>query len=258
MSEQKVATHVHGHIGVIAFCAPPHNFASVPLLRLIADAIDDFDRDPDVWVLLLRSEGRSFCAGADLGGDPAVSGEEGIAEIGRLYEQAARLFSRKKVMVAAIQGAAIGAGLGLALTADFRLASPSARFSANFARLGFHPGFALTLTLPRLIGAQRAAWLMLSAERMKAEQAVAWGLADRLAPDADLHEHALAFATQLAQNAPLALSAIRATLNDGFAERAAAAMALELHEQAKLKGTRDFAEGVASVFERRDARFIGS
>jgi enoyl-CoA hydratase/carnithine racemase len=253
-----VTANQNGNIGEIRFSKPPFNFACPELLRQIADAIDGFDANPDVRCILLSSDGKSFCAGADLAGDESITASDGMDSITQLYAQALRIFRRKKPMIAAVQGAAIGAGLGLALSADFRIASPAARFSANFVRLGFHPGFALTHTLPRLLGEQRAAWMMLSAERTKAEVAFGWGLVDRLSGDDDLMDAARAMAGEIAENAPLALVAVRQTLMAGMADQAHAAMRHEHEQQAMLKRTADYVEGVASVFERRDARFVGA
>ncbi|GGB92580.1 enoyl-CoA hydratase [Novosphingobium endophyticum] len=246
-----------GHVAEIVFSRPPHNFASPTLLAEIADAVVLCDDNLEVRCTVLASEGKSFCAGADLAGDEDVTGEAGMDTIGQFYVQAERLFRRRKPMVAAVQGAAIGAGLGLALAADFRVAGPAARFSANFVRLGFHPGFAITVTLPRLIGEARAGWMMLSAERVKADRALEWGLADRVAEADLLIEEAHAMAAEIAANAPLALLSVRETWIGGLADRAAAAMRREHTEQSALKATDDYAEGVAAVFERREARFVG-
>lgn len=252
-----VTTTSRGHVAEVRFARPPHNFASPELLEKIADALEAVDADPELRCSVLSSEGKSFCAGADLAGDESIAGGEGMASIGQLYVQAERIFRRKKPMVAAVQGAAIGAGLGLALAADFRVAGPGARFSSNFTRLGFHPGFAITHTLPRVVGTQRAGWMMLSSERVKPDAAFAWGLADRLAPEGGVAEAALAMAGEITTNAPLALVAVRATWADGLADRVVAALRHEHEEQTALKGTADYAEGVASVFERREANFIG-
>ncbi len=254
----KFATSRHGHVGEIRFAKPPHNYACPALLRGIADAIDQFDGEKDIRCILLSSEGKAFCGGADLGGDDGLKSSGGMDAIGQLYQQALRIFNRKKPMIAAVQGAAIGAGLGLALSADFRIAAPAARFSANFVRLGFHQGFALTHTLPRLIGAQKASWMLLSAERVKAEAALDWGLVDRVAAQETLLADARAMAVEIAANAPLALIAVRKTLTDGLAEAAEEAMRHEHAQQSALKATQDYAEGVASVFDRRDAKFIGA
>jgi len=257
MHEMTVAREVSGHVATIRFARPPHNFACPELLRRIADALDASDADPAVRCSLLVADGKSFCAGADLAGDESIVGGEGMAAIGQLYVQAERLFSRRKPLVAMVQGAAIGAGLGLALAADFRIAGPGARFSANFVRLGFHPGFALTYTLPRLVGVQRASWMMLSAERTRPADALAWGLVDRVAEEAELPAAAARMAAEIAENAPLAVVDVRATLMAGFVDQARAAMQHEHARQTLLKHTADYAEGVASVFERRPATFLG-
>ena len=111
--------------------------------------------------VVLAAEGRSFCAGAQFGGPTRKEPEEEPPpgdRHGRLqiYREGIRIFEAQTPIVACVQGPAIRGGLGLALTADFRVASPEARFSANFAQLGFHHGFGLTVTLPRLVGQQQA------------------------------------------------------------------------------------------------------
>ena len=168
-----------------------------------------------------------------------------------------RLFGTAKPVVAAIQGAAVGAGLGIALAADFRIAAPEARFVANFVKLGFHPGFGLSHTLPRLIGGQRAALMFLTGKRIRAEQALDWGLADEISPLADLRATALRLATEIAENAPLGVQSTRATQRQGLAEAVARASEQEASCQAVLRGTADFREGVRAVAARRPGRFTG-
>lgn len=253
----EVSTLQRDHVGEIRFSAPPHNFASSGLLCALADAIGAMDADGQVRCILLTAEGKTFCGGADLAGADAVQGSEGMSEIALFYENAARIMSRKKPMIAAIQGAAIGAGLGLALAADFRIASPAARFSANFVKLGFHPGFAITYTLPRVIGTQKAAWMMLSGNRIKAEDALDWGLVDRVVSTEDLEQESRSMAGEVACNAPLALVSVRATLTAEVARRVVETMQHEHAQQTMLKNTADYAEGVAAVFERRVANFSG-
>lgn len=252
-----VTTHRHQHVAEIRFARPPLNFACPALLAQIADALDAIDADPLVRCSVLAADGKVFCAGADLAGDETLTGGDTMDTVNALYGQALRIFRRAKPMVAAIHGAAVGAGLGLALAADFRIAAPAARFSANFTALGFHPGFGLTHTLPRLIGTQRAGWMMLSSERIKPEAALAWGLVDRLADPDQVIEEAHHMAGEIAATGPLAVLAVRRTWLGGLAQDVAAAMAHEHAEQSALRGTADFAEGVAAVFERRPANFTG-
>jgi enoyl-CoA hydratase/carnithine racemase len=201
--------------------------------------------------VVLASEGKHFCAGLDFAGNRGQ-------EIGALYDAALRLFAAPLPVVAAVQGAAIGGGCGLALSADFRVASPRSRFSANFSRLGFHHGFALTVTLPAVVGAQAAADLLLTGRRVGGADALTLGLCDRLVDEEQEFVGAVEYAAELAAAGPLAVRAIRATLRQGLVDAVRQAMAHERAEQARLGGTDDFAEGVRAAAERRDPHFTGT
>jgi enoyl-CoA hydratase/carnithine racemase len=253
----EVCVDFDGPVAVVALDRPPHNHVTVDFMRRLADALEAIDRDPRGRCTVLRAAGKSFCAGADFAAPDRDGGAEPVA-ISALYQQAVRLFAIRKPIVAAVQGAAIGAGLGLALAADFRIAAPEARFGANFVKLGFHPGFGLTLTLPRLIGAQKAALMCLTGRRIKPEDALAWGLVDQVVPAETLMAAALALAHEIAENAPLAVEATRATLRAGLAAEVRAQTDKEFVEQARLRRTADFAEGVRAVAERRPGKFIGA
>ena len=246
-----------GHVAVLEIDRPPHNHVSVELMRDLADAFAAVDTEPEFRCSVLVATGKSFCAGADLTSNVTEGGlrQDGI---NALYEQAVRLFSVRKPIVAAIQGAAIGAGLGLALVADFRIAAPEARFAANFVKLGFHPGFGITHTLPRVVGTQKAALMCLTGRRFKPEEALAFGLVDEVVPASHLREASLKLAAEIAENAPLAVQATRATLRAELAAQVKAQTAKEFVVQAALRETADFAEGVRAVNERRPGKFIGA
>src|SRR5437660_1076734 len=176
------------HVALVEFRRPPHNFFDLALVRDLADAFESLDRDPTCRALVLASQGTSFCAGANF--HSSDTGERRGGDGNPLYAEAVRLFACTKPVVAAIQGAAVGGGLGLALVADFRVVSREARFAANFVKLGIHPGFGLTYTLPRLIGIQRASLMFYTGRWIAAEQAIEWGLADVLAPAGHVRQEA--------------------------------------------------------------------
>ena len=244
----------HGHVVELIFDNPPHNHATVEVLAAIGDALDTADADPDVRAVVVGSQGKAFCAGADLATADGFGGSS-ADPLREFYDQALRIFAAKTPIVAAIQGATIGAGLGLAVAADFRIAAPEARFSANFVKLGFHPGFGLTVTLPRLIGHQRALEMSLTGDRYRPEQVAPWGLVDRIVPLADLRSEALRFANAIAVNAPLAVAATRETLRLGLADAVRERLIHEHRVQGVMRATEDYAEGVAAVFARREANF---
>jgi enoyl-CoA hydratase/carnithine racemase len=251
-----VTVRAQGHVAVVTIDRPPNNHVSVELMRDLADALDAVDAEVDLRAVVLQAAGKNFCAGADFAtpGDAVASGMGGISA---LYVEAVRLFSTDKPIVAAVQGAAVGAGLGLALVADFRVASPDARFVANFVKLGFHPGFGITHTLPRLIGPARAELMCLTGRRVKAEEGLPWGLVDEVVPLEDLRAAALRLATEIAENAPLAIVSTRKTLRGDLAAAVRAQTAHEHIEQTTLRATEDFKEGVRSVAERRAGNFQG-
>jgi enoyl-CoA hydratase/carnithine racemase len=239
------------HVAIVELHRPPNNFFDVALVAAIADAYEEL-QSGSCRAIVLCAEGRHFCAGADL-----TIGTE--RTVGELYGHALRLYEAELPVVAAVTGGAIGGGLGLALSADFRVASPESRFAANFARLGFHHGFGLTVTLPDAVGQQAAAALLYTGRRIGGEEAHAIGLCDRLVATTDeIRAEAVAVAAELAAAAPLSVRAIRATMRRGLPARVREAVEIERLEQDRLRRTEDFAEGVAASGERREPQFKGS
>jgi 2-(1,2-epoxy-1,2-dihydrophenyl)acetyl-CoA isomerase len=252
MDATDITTTLDGHVATIEINRPPNNFFDVTLISQIADACDELAAGDDCRAIVLCSEGRHFCAGANFGGDDPLS-RAGV----HLYEVGIRLFEQPLPVVAAVSGAAIGGGLGLALAADFRVASPASRFAANFALLGFHHGFAMTVTLPLVVGHQAALDILYTGRRLNGEQAHAIGLCDRLVSDDEVREQAHALAAEIAASAPLAVRSIRQTMRGPLVEQARAAMVRERAEQERLQRTEDWTEGLAAVSERRAAEFQG-
>ena len=271
-----VSVRMDGNVALIEIHRPPHNYFDAQLIQDLAEAFEAMDSDHNCRTIVLASEGKSFCAGANFNAAFARSGgkeqtppqstqdatagetnDEVASTTSRLYQNAVRLFACSKPVVAGIQGAAIGGGFGLALVADFRVVSPDARFGANFVKLGIHPGFGLTYTLPRIIGVQRASLMFYTGRRITGEEAVAWGLGDVLAAPDRLREEAMKLATEIAECAPLAVQSTRATKRRGLADAVRAQTDHEHAEQSMLFQTEDHREGVRAVSERRPGRFNG-
>jgi enoyl-CoA hydratase/carnithine racemase len=250
-SENIRVTH-DGHVAIVEMIRPPHNFVDPDFMRRLADTFDSLDADADCRAVVLASGVGSFCAGADFRG-------AADSPVGRdpspFYAHAMRLYSAKKPLIAAVQGPAIGAGLGLAVLADFRITCKEARFSANFTRLGFHPGFGLSVSLPRLIGEQNAALLFYTGRRIDGAEAFSIGLADELVEKEQVRERSLALAQEIASSAPLAVESTRETLRLGLAERVRQANQRELAIQLEQFTTTDFREGIAASAARRQPVF---
>jgi enoyl-CoA hydratase/carnithine racemase len=146
--------------------------------------------------------------------------------------------------------------LGLALTADFRVTCKEARFSANFNRLGFHPGFGMSMTLPRLVGIQQAALLFYTGRRIDGADASRIGLADVLVDVAEVRRQAFELAEEIASSAPIAVEATRATLRHELASEVRQVNQLELELQRLHFRSEDFREGIAAMAERRLPVFL--
>jgi len=260
-STTELGIELADHVATVEIRRPPHNFFDLALIRALAEAFEALDADPACRAIVLAAQGKSFCAGANFGDGAALDAEgqqkaraPGTAH---LYIEAVRLFRTAKPIVGAVHGPAVGGGLGLALVPDFRVACPEARFCANFTRLGFHPGFGLTVTLPELVGLREAALMFYTSRRVKGEEALRIGLADVLVPLDEVRPAALALAREIAECSPLGVAATRATMRRGLAERVREATEHELAEQTRLRRTEDFREGVKAMAERRTPRFTG-
>ncbi|WP_350296859.1 enoyl-CoA hydratase/isomerase family protein [Limnohabitans sp. Rim8] len=237
----------HGHVMQLEMQLPAPGFISESLNRALADALDAFDDDDGCRAVVLSSSGKVFCAGADLR-SAAVGG---LPDVPAFYRQAMRLFRTRKPIVAAVQGPAVGAGFGLALVADFRIGSHATRFCANFNRLGVHPGFGMSVTLPNLVGQQHAARLFYTGQRMDGEAALRIGLLDELVEHGEVVKRALELAADIAASAPLSVESTRETLRLGLADRIMEANQRELQVQSNQWTTADFREGVAAMAGRR-------
>lgn len=263
MNYGDIDVSISDHIALLEIQRPPNNFFDVELVNSLADAFEALDENPEVRALVLASQGKHFCAGANFGSrerDPnqPPSAPPKVEDGNPLYAAGVRLFACQKPVIAAIQGAAVGGGFGLAVMADFRVVCPEARFTANFAKIGIHPGFGLTYTLPRIIGAQKAAHMFMTGERIGGQTALDWGLADSLTTQDNVRAQAIELAGEIAENAPLAVMSVRATLREGIKDAVKQQTDHEHAEQFWLRGTADHKEGVKAVAERRPGNFSAS
>jgi enoyl-CoA hydratase/carnithine racemase len=251
-----------GHVALVEIRRPPNNFFDIPLIKEIAGAFESFDDDIRIRAVVLAAQGKAFCAGANFGDGSTLDmqgrrPDEPGTGVAPLYVEGNRLFRTKKPIIAAVHGAAIGGGLGLAMVADFRVTCPEARFCANFTRLGFHPGFGLTVTLPAVIGQTNSAVWFYTSRRVTGEEAYGMGLADLLVPQQRVRDAAIKLAGEIGDNSPLGLIATRTTMRGDIADQVRKATDHELEEQTRLRKTQDFKEGVRAVFERRLPNFKG-
>ena len=259
-----IEVSIDDYVALVEIQRPPNNFFDQSLIAQIADAFEELDETSACRVVILASQGKVFCAGANFGtGQDDGSGSDDFTEegfqnsTGKIYQEGVRLFRNKKPIIGIIQGAAIGGGLGLSLVPDFRIGSPAARFGANFVKLGLHQGFGTTISLPRVVGTQNAHQMMLTGRRVSGTEALDIGLLDMLVDDDELRPTAFSLAQEIAANAPLAVMSVRATMRAGLEDAVATATEHELKEQQWLRATEDAYEGIRAVSERRPGNFIG-
>jgi len=244
------ATVTGNNVAEVEMHRPPANFFDATLLGALIEGIA-WAAGRGCRAVVLCSEGRHFCAGFDF----SASGSPDPGALRTLYDRAEEFVGGPIPVVAAVQGGAVGGGLGLALAADFRIGAPNSHFAANFARLGLHQGFGLSATLARVIGGQKALDLLCTGRRVGGAEALGIGLVDRLADDPRLGARALA--AEIATSAPLAVASIRRTMRAGLVDEFGAAIEHERLEQLALMGTDDFREGIEASLQRRDPDFSG-
>ncbi|MEV4425096.1 enoyl-CoA hydratase/isomerase family protein [Streptomyces sp. R-07] len=228
----------------------------------IIGLLGEASADPDVRCVVVTATGRGFCAGADLRGAPAASGERVAGDVARMIRQGAQRFIAavmdcEKPVIAAVNGTAAGIGAHLAFACDLVLAADSARFIEVFVRRGLVPDGGGAYLLPRLIGPQRAKELMFFGDAVPAAEALGMGLVNRVVPSDALEKTAREWAERLAQGPTRALALTKQLVNASLDVDRSVAFAAEATAQELNMTTRDAQEGVTSFVERREARYEG-
>jgi len=251
----------HAGIGVLRLNRPDgRNSMTVELLDAFTARLVEVRQDKNLRCLVLTGSGACFSAGADLKAQVQRTSdsftfphEASFA----MYTSFLGLLDIEVPVVGALNGHAVGGGFGLALLCDVRVGSVSARYGANFTRLGLHPGMAITYTLPRLIGLPRASELLYTGRLVTGDEAERLGILSRAVPSEDVLAAAYEIATAIAASAPLAVRQTKHTLMVDLAHAIREAARREAFAQAATVNTEDFKEGLAALFDKRDPSFKG-
>jgi 2-(1,2-epoxy-1,2-dihydrophenyl)acetyl-CoA isomerase len=232
------------------------------LMEEVIEAVELADRDDDVNVILITGAGRGFCAGLDLiarlnAAPRQPSRHERLDDISWVGRQALVIAATNKPVIAAINGAAAGAGLSLALSADVRVMSAGARVTSGYARRGLSPDGGMTYTLPRMVGSTRAFDLIYTARDVGAEEALQIGIVAAVYPDESFREDAHAYAARLAANAPVGMGYAKKLLAQTLVNPLATQLQLELNAIGKCFQTEDVKEGLRAFSEKRQPVFSG-
>ena len=260
MDLEHVVFRVDESVATIAFDRPgAANAIDLAVARDLMHASIRCDEDPDIRAVIVTGVGRFFSAGGDL------ASFSGAADVGSLLEELttylhaaiSRLSRMNAPVIAAVNGVAAGAGLAVVAACDVAIAAESASFVSAYTAAALSPDGSSTYFLPRLVGMRRAMELMLTNRRLRAVEAVEWGLVNRVVRDDDLEAEAHDLARTLAAGAPLAQGAVKEMLHSSFASSLEAQMELESRTIARLAETRDGSEGIAAFLEKRPAVFTG-
>lgn len=231
------------------------------LAMSLNDALARIAADDSIRVVVLTGTGRAFCAGGDLAliGQGRASGQTQSLE--PLLRSGMQAVLKMRVMpqpvIAAINGAAAGAGMNIALAADIRIAAEEATFGQNFAKVGLFPDFGGTYFLPQLVGPAKAAELFYTGDMIDARTALRLGIVNQVAPAAQLEAEVKLLAQKIMQGPPVAIRAVKKILFGSEKEKLAAALEHEVQEQVRCYLSEDCSEGIRAFFEKRPPKFRG-
>lgn len=247
-----------GALALVTLARPERLNALTPeMMEQLAEATVALQKDRDVRAVLLRGEGRAFCAGADVGTMKGLDVLSGRQRIQRAHRVIAGLANMDKPVIAAVRGATVGVGWSLALACDLILASENASFSLVFKKIGLAPDGAAAYFLTQYIGVLRARELMMTARMVPAAEAHQLGMVNEVLADAALDERALALARELAESATFALAMGKRLFRGAMQPGLEAFLDLEAHVQNVVLQSADRQEGVAAFLEKRKPRFVG-
>lgn len=251
-----------GHVGIVTLNRPDNrNSMTADLLAGFAAAVDEARADAGARVVVVTGRGSCFSAGADFRSQIQAEGdgrslmphEKSFA----MYTPFLSVLDLEVPVIAALNGHAVGGGFGLSLVCDVRVAHEDAKYGANFARLGLHPGLGISYLLPRLIGASRAAELLFTGRLVSGAEAERIGLVSRAVPGAEVVPVAMALADEIAQAAPAAVRMTKRSMRQSLGWDVRGAALSEAYAQAATIETSDFREGMAALLEKRPPRFEG-
>jgi 2-(1,2-epoxy-1,2-dihydrophenyl)acetyl-CoA isomerase len=227
----------------------------------LSHTLERVAEDPEIRVVVITGAGRAFCAGGDLAAIRASRDRGTTAELEPLLRAGQKMVLTMRAMpqpvIAAVNGAAAGGGMNVALAADIRIAAHDALFAQSFVKIGLFPDYGGTFLLPRLVGEARAAELFYTGDLIDAQTALRWGIVNRVVPAAQLAEEARILAEKIATGPPIAIRTTKQALFAADREKLERALELEVRTQIECFHSEDCSEGLRAFFEKRAPRFQG-
>lgn len=260
MSEQVLLVERQGAVAIVTLNRPKtKNALDSALLTALRDAMTQLGEDASVRAIVLTGAGGAFCAGADL--KAAMTDPEAFANLDqtmtRYHAVIRAIVNAPKPVVAMVEGPAVGFGCDMALACDMRMLATDAYLEERFVKIGLMPDGGGSFWLPRLVGLGKALELMLTGDRISAEQALSLGLANRVVASESLREETMKLADKLSKGPPLAYAAIKRSVRASLGGTIDDALDRERVEQTKLLQSADCMEGVMAWMQKREASFGG-
>lgn len=261
--EQIVLSHMEGHVLTLTMNRPSRlNALNTSLRQQLLEKIAQAATNPEVRVLMITGAGRAFCSGGDVKDMNERKSKGGGGEFSKdlppVRDQILKLLREMpKPVLAVVNGPAVGAGMGLVMGADLRIAAEDAYFGQVFVKRGLHPDWGGTYFLPKIMGTARAAEMIFSGDMISAKQALDWGLLNKVVPGAELQQAAKDWALQLAKGPPIAIGLAKRGLYRNMESDLFSALEYESYAQTTCWGTEDAAEGLKAFMEKREPDFKG-
>jgi enoyl-CoA hydratase/carnithine racemase len=251
-----VLTEKVGAVALVTLNRPDKlNAIDIPLRLALADAIDTADRDSSVRAIVLTGAGKAFCSGGDIASMERMDVHDALLRAQQAQRVIRSIWSTDKPVVAAVEGAAFGAGTALAAACDRVVAARDARFAATFTKVGLAGDMGAYVSLPNRVGVARARQMLMLPEPIGAQEALNIGLVDALAEPGSALDSALVDATRLAAGPAGALAVIKSLLAVAPGLSPFNVLDREAAHQAALFGSDDFVEGISAFRDQRNAVF---
>jgi enoyl-CoA hydratase/carnithine racemase len=250
---------VQGGVAVITINRPPANALSKATIEELRAALRALENDANARVIVITGAGQYvFIGGADITEFVGLDDAGARASVQRGHDLFNAIENYPKPVIAAVNGVCVGGGNELALSCDIRIAAESAKFGQPEVNLGIIPGWGGTQRLARLVGKGRALEMMLTGDLVKADDALRFGLVNKVVPDNEVLTHARNLARKLTMGAPLAMKYIKHATNVGLEQGSAAGFKAEAESVEKIFESADAKEGVAAFLGKRRPKFTGS
>ncbi|MCH8288187.1 MAG: enoyl-CoA hydratase/isomerase family protein [Candidatus Marinimicrobia bacterium] len=260
MSNAEVTVVQDSFIAELILNNPPVNALNAEMVKELTASsarINSLIQKREVRVVLLRAEGKHFCAGADLKERLSMDQSDVVPSVKRIRSAINEVWSLKVPVIAVIQGSALGGGLELALAADIRIVADNARLGLKEVTIGIMPGAGGTQRLSRMVGIGRALEWIMTGRDITPEEGLQSGLVNAVVPEENLLEKAREMASVIAGNAPVGVQAAKKAVREGFDRNFEDALDVEWTEYLKTVPTQDRIEGLKAFSEKRSPKYKG-